>query len=218
MAERGFEGQLYWTGGLFRVGIRCWPERQQGAIDMALGILEEFRSACQKQFIAFEPTVNGRPMAYERWREQIKPEHLGNSLHVGTNFPDAEQQPGQSTIARITLRELLEGLKKGGDFDNQHAKAVIVFVYHLWDESYRAKMAKALHVGLDSITCGLMGDLREIRNAIIHNNSIIGEQMLQKLKFLPSIWQIEVGELLITGTMLHSLMEQLNAIRVDITE
>ena len=63
-----------------------------------------------------------------------------------------------------------------------------------------------------------MGDLREIRNAIIHNSSIIEEGTLQKLKFLPGIWQIESAVLMVTGTMLHALMEQLNAIRVDVTE
>ena len=218
MEEATSKSKLYWRGGPFRTSILCWPERQQHQIDKAIAILDEFRSTCQKQFIAFEPTVNGRPMAYERFSKQVKPEHRGNRFSVGTGFPDAEQLPGRSTIANITIGELLEGLKMGGDFDNQHAKAVIVFIYHLWDESYRVRIADSLGVKPCKVTCDLMGDLREIRNAIIHNSSIIEEKTLQKLKFLLGIWRIESAELVVTGTMLHALMEQLNAIRVDITE
>ena len=218
MEEATPESKLYWTGGLFRTSILCWPKRQQHQIDKAIAILDEFRSACQKQFIAFEPTINGRPMAYERFSKQLNPEHRDNRFSVGAGLPDAEQLPGRSTIASITQGELLEGLKKGGDFDNQHAKAVIVFIYHLWDESYRVRIADSLGVKPCKVTCDLMGDLREIRNAIIHNSSIIEEKTLQKLKFLLGIWQIESAELVVTGTMLHALMEQLNAIRVDITE
>ena len=95
-------------------------------------------------------------------------------------------------------------------------EALIVFIYHLWEEYFRDKMAGALRVEKNKVHCDLMGDVRQIRNSIIHNNSSLTADDLSKLQFLPGIWQLGEGQLDLTGAMVHSLMEQINAIRVDI--
>ncbi len=218
MAEVESASKLYWTGGPFRVLIRCWPERQQDECDKAVTILDECRSAFQKQFMLFDPIVSGRPLAHDRWSKLFKPEHRNNKITIGNALPGTEQSPGRSVIAETTQGELLDGLSVGGAFDSQHAKAVIVFTYHLWDEFYRVKIAETLRVSTKQVTCDLMGDIRLIRNVIIHNRSIIEKKTLQALNFLPGLWQVEQGELVITSAMLYSLMEQLNAIRVDVVE
>lgn len=217
MVEDRPPSELYWTGGRFNACIVCWVRRQQQEIDQAVKILDEFRSACQKQYITFQPGLNGRRMAYEYLSGAIRPEIRSGTLSVGTVLPDATPQPGQSLVANIPIQDLLEGLKEGGDFDNQHAKAVIVFIYHIWEGYYRGRIAESLRVKTANVSCDLLGDLREIRNSIIHNNSIIEGKTLEKLSFLPGIWRVELGELVITSIMLHSLMEQLNAIRVEVT-
>lgn len=156
-------------------------------------------------------------MAYEYLSGAIRPEIRSGTLSVGTVLPDATPQPGQSLVANIPIQDLLEGLREGGGFDNQHAKAVIVFIYHIWEGYYRGRIAESLRVKTANVSCDLLGDLREIRNSIIHNNSIIEGKTLEKLSFLSGIWRVELGELVITSIMLHSLMEQLTAIRVEIT-
>ena len=73
-------------------------------------------------------------------------------------------------------------------------------------------------IAAGDVQCDLMGDVRHIRNAIIHENSEIGEKVIDKLKMLPSIWKPEPGNLTITENMVHALMEQIDAIRVRVAE
>ena len=61
-----------------------------------------------------------------------------------------------------------------------------------------------------------MGDLRRIRNWIIHRDSIVPSDVGAKLPFITQIWNIEPGALWIAPDMIHLLMEQLNAMQVKI--
>ena len=138
--------KLYWTGGEFRVSVFCWIDRTQEEVDEAVGILEEFRTACRKQYIAFNGLINGRSLAYERFSASMKPEFRDRAFLVGTGPPDGEQELGRSTIASMTQRELIDGLRDGGEFEKQRAKAVIVFIYHLWEDYFRDGIARAVRV------------------------------------------------------------------------
>ena len=214
--EESDQTKLYWTGGEFRVSVFCWIDRTQEEVDEAVGILEEFRTACRKQYIAFNGLINGRSLAYERFSASMKLEFRDRAFLVGTGPPDAEQVLGRSTIASMTQRELIDGLRDGGEFEKQRAKAVIVFIYHLWEDYFRDGIARAVRVTKNEVGCDLMGDMRIIWNALIHKNSLVTDSDLSNLILLPEIWQINHGELEITESMLHSLMEQINAIRVDL--
>ena len=97
-----------------------------------------------------------------------------------------------------------------------NAKALVVFMYHLWDENFRNRMAKIISVPKRQVKCALMGDIRKIRHLIIHKNSVVPQNFSAKIEFLSQIWDLEPGELIITEKMIHSLMEQINAIRVQI--
>ena len=214
--EEGNQTRLYWTGGDFRVSIDSWINRTQVEVDEAIGILEEFRSACRKQYIAFSGLINGRSLAYDRFSTLLKPEHRDRTFSIGGVPPDARQEQGLSSIASMTQGELLDGLRDGGEFENQHAKALVVFIFHLWEDHFRDRIACATRLRKKEVLCDLMGDIRIIRNAIIHKNSLVVETDLSNLVLLPEIWQVCPGEIEITESMLHSLMEQINAIRVDL--
>lgn len=207
--------KLYWDGGPFRVRLYPNPGTPQHAVDTAISILEEFRTDCQKQYIAFNGVVNGRQLAYERFRPLMKSKD--KRFFVGTAFPEVGQSPGKSTIAQMSQGEFLEGLKEGGEFENQHAKALIVLMYHRWDENFRKRIANVMSVPQRQVECCLMGDIRLVRNLIIHKNSIVPHNFSTRLELLPEIWSLEPGELTITEKMVHSLMEQINAIWVRIT-
>lgn len=78
-------------------------------------------------------------------------------------------------------------------------------------------IAKSLSVDSKGVVCELMGDLRIIRNIIIHNDSVITTKDLRRLEFLPGIWSLHQGNLVISQKMMHSLIEQLNAIRLTVS-
>ena len=206
--------ELYWEGGPFQVRLYHNPDTPQQAVDAAIVVLEEFRTECHKQYFAFNGVVNGRQLAYERFKSTMT--ELDKKISIGTAFPDSEQLPGKSTIAHMSQGELLEGLKRGGEFENQHAKAFVVLIYHLWDENFRDRIASVMSVPKKQVECILMGDIRQIRHLIIHKNSVVPQNFSAGLEFLPQIWNLKPGKLIITEKMVHSLMEQINAIRVQI--
>ena len=212
------QSKLYWSGGPFRVCIGLSSKTPVNTMKDGIAVLEEFRTESQKQYMAFSGLLNGRNEAYERYKSLFKPTHRGNRFSVGTGTPDSPQLPGSSTIAAMSQGEFIEGMKPGGEFENQHARALIVFIYHLWDEKYRRKLSQIYSIPLDDVRCSLMGDIRQIRNLIIHEDSVVPPKFSDRLELLPEIWNFEVGDLRISAEMIHSFMEQLNAIRVDIAK
>ena len=212
------QSSLYWTGGPFNTGL----ETEQGyfsedGLRGAVKFLDEYREACQKQFIAFDGVCNGRTLAYERFKSSVDPAHMDNTISVGTAFPDSRQSLGASTIASMKIGDFLKGLGEGGEFENQHAKAFLVLIYHLWDEKCRPAIGKLLSVDpKEQVLCDLMGDVRLVRNLIIHNDSVVPRGFVHRLTMLQEVWNLQPGELRLTGKMIHSLMEQINAIRVKI--
>ena len=94
-------------------------------------------------------------------------------------------------IAEIKQGGLLDNLKVGGEFEDLNAKAFVVMIFHRWDEQFRHKMAQVFSVPKNGVQCDLLGDVRHIRNAAIHENSTIDQETIDKLKMLPSIWELK---------------------------
>ena len=105
-----------------------------------------------------------------------------------------------------------------GLFEDHVAQSLVVVIYHLWNEYYRPRIAKAASSEPNQVECDLLGDIRRVRNLIIHETSILPCSFANSLTFLPQIWNFESTELRITRSMVHSLMEQLNALRLTITD
>ena len=150
------QSKLYWTGGLFRVSLYCPVDASRDAVSAAITILEHYRSECQKQFVAFDGVVNGRALAFKKYNNLFDPAHSDKKISIGTAPPDSDQLPGKSTIAEMQQGEFLRGFRLGGAFENQHAKAFIVFIYHLWDENYRNEIANVLSIDKNQVQCSLL--------------------------------------------------------------
>ena len=206
--------QPYWSGGPFRVTFGCPPGAfSQVAAAKVVAVLEEFRAECQKAYFAFNGTVNGRLDASIKYKKLTT--QRAALFSVGSAFPNAEQRPGRSTIATLTQGELLDALVEGGDFEDRQNRALLVMLYHRWEEWYRHRVAKALSLAKNDIRCALMDDVRHLRNLIVPEHGVVPEQFSAPL--LSRIWNgIPTGYLVITDSMVHALMEQLNAIRVEV--
>ena len=185
------------------------------AVQDALKLIEQFCSECQMQYMAFN-LMGGRLLAHERFRSIYDPQNYAKLVFVGTQYPDGEQSPGKSAIAQTKQGNLLDALAPGGAFEQAHAAAFAVFVYALWEENYRKRIGNAFGVSKDAIKCDLMGEIRHVRNWIVHDNSVAPHDWQVKCPMLAQLWEFEPGELVITEKMLHSLMEQINALRIKI--
>ena len=118
------QSNLYWTGGSFHTRLGTQGNVPEDVLGDAVKFLDEYRGACQKQYIAFNRVCNGRHLAYDRYKSASNPANMDNTIFIGTAFPNSpisNQSPGSSTIATMKIREFLEGLAEGGEFENQHA-------------------------------------------------------------------------------------------------
>lgn len=208
--------ELYWQEGEFRRRIQCPRSISHDAADKALGIIGEFFSNCQKQSIIFDIARIAKGQWLQAYKHIFENSKDNNRTFFGTAPPDAPQSLGKSTTSSIQDKDLLEMLKVEGEFENQLSKQFIVFVYHLWDDNFRDKIADSLSISKNQVECDLMGDIRHIRNSIIHKNSDIRQKDLNHLKILSQIWDLKPGELVISWKMIHSLMEQINALFIKI--
>ena len=164
------EQGLYWTGGPAEVDL-CPPAGADAeAVATARAELEAFRSRCHEQYMVFALNVELRgwvPTSKE-WQFLWDPERADMLLSVGTGPPASENVPGSCTLAAMTHREVLDGVLKGGVFGYRDANAFMVFVFSLWEHGCRPKIARMFDVRPDAVQCQLLGDLRHVRNAILH--------------------------------------------------
>ena len=102
------QSRLYWIGGPFHTGLETQKGQfAESVLRGVVNLLDEYRNACQQQYIAFNGVCNGRNLAYERFKSSVDPASMDNTISVGTAFPDSGQSPGASTIASISIREFL---------------------------------------------------------------------------------------------------------------
>lgn len=207
---------LYWTNGPMRVRIKHSADTPEANVTASIRVLDEFRFQCQRLYVAFNGMVNGRSRMLEHWQGQNV--SRSNNLSIGTQFPDGEQRIGMSTIAVITFGEFFDGMVDGGEFDQLSTKAMLVFIYTLWEETTRGNIADTLQVKRSQVRCDLMGDMRHLRNFIVHPSEKTKQEYARGAAFLPEIWPAFPEDGTISASMVHALMEQLNAIIVEIHE
>jgi hypothetical protein len=86
-------------------------------------------------------------------------------------------------IHRIVLvKEYLAANAEGGSNEQQHARAALIFLFAYWDEEIRPKMASVLGIPTREIVSDVFGDIRLLRNAILHNSGILTAADYQRLK------------------------------------
>ena len=113
--------------------------------------------------------------------------------------------------ANLLIKDLKQYIEKDGAFADALAKSLIVTIYSEWDEYYRPKFAKAIGVKKNQVKCPLLGDIRIVRNCIVHNNSTLKENGI-KLEKLD--WALSPGNLIITQRMFEVFIKQINSLEV----
>ena len=215
MIEDRNSSKLYWQGGPFRLAINYPLNISQSTVVKAMKILEKFRDECHKLSIIFDIAQGGKHKWLNEYKNVLE-QGNDNTIFFGTIAPGAHQSRGQSITSQTSMRHLLENLKPGGEFESQLSKMIVVFIFNLWDDNFRDKIARLFPISKNLVECDLMGDIRLIRNSIIHTDSVIRLTDLERLRLLRHIWPIEPGKLIISSNMIHALMEQINAMCIRI--
>ena len=171
----------------------------ESQLQAAVRLLGAFKVRVHRLFFAFGELGQGRDLLKTQFEQTFDPAHSQARFAAASQVNDDPNNIQLKVVAEMKQGEIIEALKRGGEFENQNCNALIVFIYHLWDEYHRPRIAAAL--GLEQtgqLECDFFGDIRLIRNAIIHNQAVLTEDDYGKLKMLAQLDEIRPGELKLT--------------------
>lgn len=181
------------------------------SIQLKSKALHSFQKECQEIHVCYKVAYLGLQQGSTFIKNLVREQSvsLSEPYSVGTGTP--HQGPFPSSLP---IGEVLDRSASDGDFPDQLAKWMIVAIYSLWEDRYRGEIAKELNVSdKDKVEADLMEDIRQIRNCIVHKNSVISVEYkgLKKLN-----WGLCPGPLCITHDMFVSLMEAMNQMEIQI--
>lgn len=88
----------------------------------------------------------------------------------------------------VRAQNYLAANTPNGTNEQQHARAIVVFLFTYWEDEIRPRAAKAKGVPLREIRADAMGDLRILRNVILHARGILRPDKHAELRKLGGLF------------------------------
>ena len=104
----------------------------------------------------------------------------------------------------IRSDEYLEANQPGGRNEQQHSRAILIFLYTYWEAEIRPRLARAKSVKMNEIEAPIMGDLRILRNVILHAKSILRPDEHKSLSVLGDMFEAD-RELVFSYEGMHQI-------------
>lgn len=128
----------------------------------------------------------------------------GNAHIVMATVVEDPSQPDVIMHRIVLASEYLAANAVAGSNEQQHARASITFLFAYWDEEVRPSLARALGVAINEIVSDIFGDIRLIRNAILHNKGILLAKDHRRLKLMQEHFQAD-GLVSLPNATMHRL-------------
>ena len=186
--------------------------------EAAAELLGEFKNRVHKLFFAFGELGHGRELLRTQYEQTFDHSNSDSQFTFAYQVNDDPNNIQLRTIAAMKQGELIGALQREGEFENLNCLALIVFMYHLWDEYYRPRIATAL--GLQQtrqLKSNFFGDIRVIRTAIIHHQAVLAEQNYGKITVLARFEELRPGELKLTLNTIQVLVAGLDSLQLHAT-
>jgi hypothetical protein len=141
-----------------------------------------------------------------RWKEldeagSLTPDDLNPEVIYGG------QVRGQDAdLHRTRMHDLIARNSPNGSNWIFLALMCVVALHHMWDEHFRGELARALNVDKDSLKAEIFGEVRHLRNAIIHRLGIASDKVAaaKLTRSFP-----EGSRLILTPQDLHDLTDMM---------
>jgi len=130
------------------------------------------------------------PVVWASYEDPSKPDIIHNRIIRSSDYLSSNSVDGSNT--------------------QQHSQAILVFLFTYWEEEIRPRLAKSMSVAANEIKSDIMGDLRILRNVILHSKGIIRPDKHKSLKLL--------GEMLSVDQPIHVSYENMHKIFVLIKQ
>ncbi len=114
----------------------------------------------------------------------------GQQVVVWASYEDPSQ-PDVIHNRIIRVNDYIAANSEGGSNEQQHSHAILVFLFTYWEDEIRPRLAALKKVELKEIRSDIMGDLRILRNVILHAKGIINAEKHKDLKKLFDMFTID---------------------------
>jgi hypothetical protein len=151
------------------------------------------------------------------WFARVRIEQLQQEICANDDSPlmysdgppeDSPEREIEKSLHATIISSVKKRLEKDGFNTIRAAEAAIVFVYHIWDEKYRNNLTDADGQRIDRFNSDIMGDLRLLRNPIIHNKGVAQNDIVKcKIikKFAPG------DRIILTNQDIHEIIRAIRA-------
>lgn len=169
--------------------------------------LTEYIDSCNDHFVAVFFAVEGLELRRNKFKMALKASPLLNP-----NYFVSRRRPGKGVpyAACIKLRSAISNSSKDGPYSDMLYKSILVLMYAEWEEYYRELIGQQIGASRkEHVQCVFVGELRYIRNWIVHRRSV-PDKNVTKIQHIP--WSFVQGQRFsITSSMLQDFMEILNS-------
>jgi hypothetical protein len=110
------------------------------------------------------------------------PENPDPMIMIGIGPPDAAETP---PYAGWKMSDALDQVKHNGQVETRLGHQWIVFLYELWENSYRPRLAAAHARDAGDEKYDLLGDLRRMRNDVVHHQGVATADNTGRCVLLP---------------------------------
>jgi hypothetical protein len=160
-------------------------------------IIREYIDFVNQQVGVYMDAIAGFAGHYARVERQVcrvmRKSKLKNSDEQPVVWASYEDPSKPDIIHNRIIRsnEYLSSNSVDGSNTQQHSQAILVFLFTYWDYEIRPRLAKSMNIAVNGIESDIMGDLRIIRNVILHSKGIIRHDKHKGLKLLGDMFAVD---------------------------
>jgi hypothetical protein len=138
-----------------------------------------------------------------RRRAGITTNEKGEQIMVWSSYEDPTK-PDIIHNRIVRANEHMAANSAGGANERQHSQAILVFLVAYWESSIRPRLAEAHGVATNDVKSNVMGDLKIVRNAILHSKGIVKSKEHKRLRSLAAIF-LEEREIAVPYEDMHKV-------------
>ncbi|UCC23011.1 MAG: hypothetical protein JSW23_02770 [Planctomycetota bacterium] len=162
-------------------------------------IIREYIDFVNRQVNVYMDALAGFAGHYTRVERQVhrinrpvksRIDNTGQRVVVCASYEDPTK-PDIILNRIIRANDYIAANSQGGSNAQQHSQAVLVFLYTYWEDEIRPRLAASKGVELPKIRSDIMGDLRILRNVILHSKGIIRLDKHNDLKKLSDMFVVD---------------------------
>jgi hypothetical protein len=120
--------------------------------------------------------------------QSMSTSEAGFKTVVCTSYEDPSQPDVIHNRIVRTVDYLAANAESGINYQ-QHSWAILVFLFTFWEDEYRPRLSSVAGVPLSDVRSDIMGDLRILRNSILHHKGLLTATEHGKLRVIRELFQ-----------------------------